>query len=65
MTAIDTTLRATGFAFVPRLTRAIETLWARGAAAYKRRATRIALDKLTDRELDDIGLTRSDVYARF
>ncbi len=26
------------------------------------RATRIALDRLTDRELDDIGLNRADIH---
>lgn len=65
MTAIDTTLRATGFAVAPRLTRAIETLAGRIVAARRRYVTRIALEKLSDRELDDIGLTRGDIYARF
>jgi uncharacterized protein YjiS (DUF1127 family) len=66
MSVIDTTtLRSHGFAFAPRLTRAIETLAARLAEARGRRETRLALEKLTDRELDDIGLTRGDVYRRF
>lgn len=65
MTAIDTTLRATGFAFAPRLTRFVETLGTAGKTALKRRATRRVLEALSDRELDDIGLTRSDIYTRF
>ncbi|RME16621.1 MAG: DUF1127 domain-containing protein [Alphaproteobacteria bacterium] len=65
MTAIDTAVRATGFAFAPRLTRFIETLVGRVAEAQARRATRRALEKLTARELDDIGLTRADIYRRF
>lgn len=65
MTAIDTTLRATGFAFSARLTRGIETLADRLSDARKRRATRIALDQLTDSQLTDIGLTRADVFSRF
>lgn len=28
----------------------------------ERRATRIALSQLTDRELDDIGISRADIY---
>jgi len=65
MTAIDTTLRATGFAFVPRLTRFFETLAERAVKARRNRETRIALERLSDRELDDIGLTRGDIYTRF
>jgi len=66
MSVIDTTtLRSHGFAFAPRFTRAIESLAARLAEARERRETRLALEKLTDRELDDIGLTRGDVYRRF
>lgn len=66
MSVIETTtLRSHGFAFAPRLTRAIETLAARLAEARERRSTRLALEKLSDRELDDIGLTRGDVFRRF
>lgn len=65
MTAIDTTLRATGYAFAPRITRIIETIAERRAEARKIRATRIALERLSDRELNDIGLTRADIYTRF
>lgn len=65
MTAIDTTLRATGYAFAPRITRLIEAIAERRAEARKIRATRIALEKLSDRELNDIGLTRADIYSRF
>jgi len=66
MTLFDqTTLRSHGFAFAPRLTSALESLAARVRARRDRRATRAALAKLTDRELDDIGLTRADIYSRF
>ncbi|SMH34733.1 DUF1127 domain-containing protein [Maritimibacter sp. HL-12] len=66
MSVIDTTtLRSHGFAFAPRLTRAIETIAARIAEAQERRATRRALERLSDHELEDIGLTRGDVYHRF
>ncbi|GKY88660.1 DUF1127 domain-containing protein [Sinisalibacter aestuarii] len=65
MTAIDITLRATGFAFAPRLTRSLEALAHRVAKARSRYATRVALEKLSDRELSDIGLTRGDIYTRF
>lgn len=65
MSAIDITLRAAGFAFVPGLTRFIETAVERHDAARKRRTTRIALENLSDRELNDIGLTRAEIYTRF
>ncbi len=68
MSVIDTTTPRShgfGFAFAPRLTRAIATLTAQVAEARERRATRQALEKLTDRELDDIGLTRGDIHRRF
>lgn len=65
MTAIDTTLRATGFAYAPRVTRLLESLAERATAARKRRATRVLLERLSDRELNDIGLTRGDIYTRF
>ena len=65
MTAIDTTLRATGFAFAPRLTRFVESVVTRITAARERRATRHALENLTDHELADIGLTRAEIYTRF
>ncbi len=66
MTIIDqTTLRSHGFAFAPRITRALETLAARAAERRDRRATRRELEKLSDRELQDIGLTRGDIYSNF
>ena len=65
MTAIDTTLRATGFAFAPRLTRFVESVVTRITATRERRATLRALENLTDRELADIGLTRAEIYTRF
>lgn len=65
MTAIDTTLRATGFAFAPRITRLIETVSTNARKAAERRTTRRALEALTDVALDDIGLTRAEIYTRF
>jgi uncharacterized protein YjiS (DUF1127 family) len=65
MTAIDTTLRTHGFTFAPRITRTVEAIISRVATARRRHATRVALEKLSDRELNDIGLTRGDVYTRF
>ena len=66
MSVIDTTtLRANGFAFAPRLTRAIEHVVAGIHRNAERRATRKVLENLTDHELDDIGLTRGDIYRRF
>jgi len=66
MSVIETTtLRSHGFAFAPRLTRAIETLAARITERRERRATRAALERLTDHELADIGLTRGEIYTRF
>jgi uncharacterized protein YjiS (DUF1127 family) len=43
----------------------METLALRISASRKRRATRHALERLTDRELDDIGLSRAEIYRRF
>lgn len=37
-------------------------LFGRMAAWNDARVTRNALSKLSDRELDDIGLTRADIY---
>ncbi len=61
MTSFDTTLRVTGFAFAPRLTRAVEY----AITAWHRAATRKALRGLSDQALDDIGLNRWDVEHRF
>ncbi len=62
MAAIETTRRAplgaiTTYRFTSLLDRAITaaTLW------NDARMTRQALDRLTDRELDDIGLCRGDI----
>ncbi|MEL6208195.1 MAG: DUF1127 domain-containing protein [Pseudomonadota bacterium] len=43
-----------------QLRRAVATLFTDFAAWRDARATRTALNKLTDRELSDIGLQRSD-----
>ena len=43
------------------LSRAINAVFDAVQTWNSRRATRIALSKLTDRELDDIGLSRSDI----
>lgn len=64
MTVITTnTLRANGFAFAPRITRWIETTLEAWDKAALRRATIAELEKLSDRELDDIGLTRGDIRS--
>lgn len=66
MTSFDQhALRGTSLAIAPRLSRAIETLAARFTAKQKRRATRRALEQLSDSELDDIGLCRGDIYRLY
>ncbi len=61
MTSFDTTLRVTGFAIAPRLTRAIEF----AVSTWNRAATRRSLRGLSDQALEDIGLTRWEVEHRF
>jgi len=57
MTALDTTRpHAVSGSFVSRLF-AVLVAW------NERRATRNALSQLSDRELDDIGLSRGDIDA--
>ncbi|MEJ1993074.1 MAG: DUF1127 domain-containing protein [Maritimibacter sp.] len=59
MTSIDAhTIRATGFTFVPHLARAVEHISDAIYRAQARQATRRALRGLSDRALDDLGLTR-------
>lgn len=41
---------------------AVSSVFGRLAAWNDARVTRNALSKLTDRELDDIGLVRGDIY---
>jgi uncharacterized protein YjiS (DUF1127 family) len=62
MAAIETTRRApfgaiTTFRFVQAIDRAISAV----ADWNDARITRKTLDSLSDRELDDIGLTRGDI----
>jgi len=58
-----TTMPVTGRAFGGRLSAVIHTLFAGVIAWNDARATHNALSKLTDRELDDIGLNRSDISS--
>jgi len=58
MSVIDTT-RPTA----PRLPALLTQLMHSLASWNDARATRLALSKLSDRELDDIGLTRGDIEA--
>ena len=49
--------------FTGRIGHAISALVARFVDWNDRRRTRTALAMLSDRELDDIGVSRSDLYA--
>lgn len=57
MAFADTRYQATGGFFH----RALASVVARVTAHYEARATRLALSKLSDHELDDIGLNRADL----
>lgn len=64
MAAFETTrLTVDGLSFVGRLSDTIANLFGTIAAWNDARMTRNALAKLSDRELDDIGLTRADIDA--
>ena len=66
MTTLDTThSHKPGARPLAQLSFNIATLAARLTAYRERRATRAALEKLSDRELEDVGLTRAEIYARF
>lgn len=52
---------ATGASLGGRFFTVIANAFATIAGWNDARATRVALSKLTDRELDDIGLNRSDI----
>lgn len=54
-----------GRSFATRLARAAHGFAVLVSDFNARRATRAALDQLTDRELDDIGLTRWDVNRMY
>lgn len=58
----NTRTDANGTQFGANLTPAVNRVIGRIAAWNEARVTRNALSKLTDYELDDIGLTRADVY---
>lgn len=49
--------------FTGRIGHAVSALIARFVDWNDKRRTRKALSMLTDRELDDIGVSRSDLYA--
>lgn len=61
MAAYSTTPDLGGRTFATRLAHFWHSVYARIIEAQEQRATRILLEQLTDRELDDIGLTRWDV----
>ena len=50
-----------GNGFGSRLTAVIHAAFTKFAAWNDARSTRMALNKLSDRELDDIGLSRGDI----
>ncbi|MBM7066558.1 DUF1127 domain-containing protein [Actibacterium sp. 188UL27-1] len=61
MALIETTRAASGQSFADRVSFALNTVRNQVAAYLERRATRAALHGLSDRELDDIGLSRSEI----
>lgn len=64
MAAFETThLTVDGLSFGGRLSETITKFFGTFAAWNDARMTRNALAKLSDRELDDIGLSRSDIEA--
>ncbi|MCK8464869.1 DUF1127 domain-containing protein [Aliiroseovarius sp. S1339] len=64
MAAFETTyIPVNGASFGERLSSAIRGFVAAITAWNDERMTRIALSKLSDRELDDIGLCRADISA--
>lgn len=63
MASYDHTRPVAGTAAFGGLFSAFTTAIAAIAAWNDARVTRHALDKLSDRELDDIGLTRGDIDA--
>lgn len=62
MATFETTRPAQGF-FGGRLSTLVVSLVAAVAAWNDARVTRNALSKLSDRELDDIGLCRGDIES--
>ncbi|MCK0142348.1 DUF1127 domain-containing protein [Aliiroseovarius sp. F20344] len=61
MAAFDTMTTATGGVFGGRLSDAMRGMFSAVVAWNDARETRNALLKLTDRELEDIGLCRADI----
>lgn len=61
MAAYSTNSDLGGRTFATRFANFWQTVYARIIEAQEQRATRILLEQLTDRELEDIGLTRWDV----
>lgn len=62
MAAFDTMTPSYGGVFGGRLSDAVRGTFSAMVAWYDARETRNALLKLTDRELEDIGLCRGDVH---
>ena len=63
MAIFDTTQPAFGSASAAGRLFSFHRLWSTFVAWNDARVTRKALSALTDRELDDIGLTRGDIDA--
>jgi len=62
MAAFDATrANGAGLSFGGRMTTTINTLFGAVVAWNDTRVTRNALTKLSDRELEDIGLSRGDI----
>ncbi len=63
MTTLDTTRNTVGDRAIGASVSTFTTLFGRMAAWNDARITRNALARLSDHELDDIGLSRSDINA--
>jgi len=62
MAAFDATrVNGAGQSFGGRMTKTVYTLLGKAHAWNEARVTRAALSKLSERELDDIGLCRADI----
>ena len=66
MTAIDhsSAPHAPGLALGARIARAARRVYARFIEAQERRAAIIVLQSMSDRELEDIGITRGEIASR-
>lgn len=61
MALFETARPVTGHTFGDRIASIAPNLFGYAADAYERFQTRKALNKLTNRELEDIGLVRADI----